>query len=228
MITDQLEEHLRSEFHRVDHRMLEEGNLDLPSYVGSPVARPRRWVRVAAVGAVAAAVVLLIPIVKPADRPGVTKVAEAKVILPGETPREAEERITRACMIEGGFTPIDGGFASIDDGPLYAAAAYKESPESSARQELCHQRIEALGIIPVPSPEQWTAFYPHVVALIDCLKANGFDVGPILSLDDYVASAGKTPVSPKLAEMEAAGEVDPKYWECVQKETLPYISILRT
>ncbi len=31
MTTDQLEDHLRGEFHRLDQRMMEEGNLALPS-----------------------------------------------------------------------------------------------------------------------------------------------------------------------------------------------------
>ena len=35
MTTDQLEAQLRSEFHRLDQRMMEEGNLHLPSYVAS-------------------------------------------------------------------------------------------------------------------------------------------------------------------------------------------------
>jgi hypothetical protein len=297
MTTDQLEENLRSEFHRLDTRMAEARNLALPSYVAAPSARPHRWVRVAAVASVAAAVVLLIPILKPSDKipttrvadvsvilPGETRrqavdrimpecmlqggftptdggwvgspleaagyqpsadmaarmsmcakriedlgIAEPQIVLPGETPREAEERVTRACMVEGGFTPIDDtGFGSIDGGPPFAMAAYKVSPEATARQDVCHQRIEALGIIKQPTPAQWTAFYPHLVALVDCLTAQGFDMGTIISLDEYVSSGGKTFVSPKLAELESADTTDPKYWECVQKEIFPYTSILRT
>jgi hypothetical protein len=227
MTTDQLEENLRREFHRLDTRMAEARNLDLPGYVASPAARPRRWVRVAAVAAVAATVVLLIPILKPSDKPTSVRFADAQAILPGETPREAEERITRACMVEGGLEPIDGGFASVDDGPLFAAAAYKDSPEATARQEVCHKRIEDLGIIAAPSPAQWAGFYPHVVALVDCLRANGFDMGTIISLDEYVSSGGKTPVSPRLDELASADTTDPKYWEC-EKEILLYTSILKT
>jgi hypothetical protein len=265
--------------------------------VGAPLARPRRWVRFTAVAAVAAAVVLLIPFLKPSDKAPTTRVADVPVILPGETrrqavdrimpecmlqggftptdggwvgspleaagyqpsadmaarmsmcakriedlgiaepqivlsgetPREAEERVTRACMVEGGFTPIDDtGFGSIDGGPPFAMAAYKVSPEATARQDVCHKRIETLGIIAAPTPEQWTAFYPHVVALVDCLSAQGFDMGTIISLDEYVSSGGKTPVSPRLDELASADTTDPKYRECLDTELIPYTSILKT
>ena len=294
MITDQLEEHLRSEFHRLDQRMAAEGNRDLAEYVAPAPAPSHRWVRVAAVVSVAAAVVLLIPILKPSSQP-TTRVADAPVVLPGETRLEAVERITRACMIEGGFTSIDGvsgspfdvaayepssemaarmaicvrriedlGLAepeivlpgespfaaqvriteacmleggipsagkisvSENNGPLIASVAFKDSPEMRVRQGICEERFLALGIDKPPTAEQWTAFYPHVVALVDCLSARGFDMGPIISLDEYVSGGGKTPVSPKLVALESADETDPKYRECAQKEVIPYVSILQT
>jgi hypothetical protein len=226
MTTDQLEDHLRSEFHRLDQRMTEESNLDLPGYVTSPPARSHRWVRVAAVASVAAAVVLLIPVLKPSDKPRVAKVAS--LILPGESPREAEERITRACMIEGGFTPVEIGGASFDGGPLIPVAGYAESPDPSARREVCHQRIVALGIIDPPTPDQLRAFYPHVVSFVDCLRANGFAIGTVLSEDEYVAGRGNIPISPALAAFEKADEVDPKYSECLATEITPHLSLLRT
>ena len=183
---------------------------------------------VAVVGSVAAAVVLLIPILKPSDKLPTTRVADAPLILPGETPREAEERIMRACMIEGGFTSMGEVVASENGGAPLAVATYKDTPGRRAREDTCHQRIEALGIIKPPTPEQFAAFYPHVVTLVDCLSANGFDMGTIISLDEYVSSGGDTPVSPKLVALESADEKDPKYRECLDKELIPYTSILRT
>jgi hypothetical protein len=67
-----------------------------------------------------------------------------------------------------------------------------------------------------------------VLALVECLSAKGFDMETIISLDEYVSSGGETFVSPKLAELESADTTDPKYSECVQKEILPYTSILQT
>lgn len=49
-----------------------------------------------------------------------------------------------------------------------------------------------------------------MVALVDCLSANGFDMGTIMPLDEYVSSGGVTLVSPKLAELEFAEATDPK------------------
>lgn len=231
MTTDQLEAQLRSEFHRLDQRMMEEGNLHLPSYVASRPAHSHRWVRVVAVASVAAAVVLLIPILKPSDKPRTTRVADAQLILPGETPYEAAERIDRACMIEGGFTPIDGGSSSVEGVRPFAIAGYIPSQEMADRKLICAKRIEELGIFPTPpqpTADQWTVFYPHAVALVDCLSAKGFDLGTITSLEEYVSSGGDTLVSPKLADLESADKTDPKYLECVQKEILLYTSILRT
>ena len=230
MTTDQLEDHLRGEFHRLDQRMMEEGNLALPSYLASTPPR-RQWVRLVAVASVAAAVVLLILILKPSDRVPTARVADAPPILPGETPYEVAERIDRACMIEGGFSPIDGGSSSVGGGRPFAIAGYIPSQEMADRKLICAKRIEELGIFPTPSQptaEQWTAFYPHVVALVDCLSAKGFDMGTIISVDEYVSSGGVMLVSPKLAELDSADTTDPKYSECVQKEILPYTSILRT
>jgi predicted secreted protein len=294
MTTDQLEENLRREFHRLDQRMIEEGNLDLPAYVASAPAR-RQWVRLVAVTLVAAAVVLLIPILKPSDKPAPVRLADVPLILPGETRSQAVERIRRACMVEGGFAPTDGASGSPSDvagyetgaemaarlaacanliedlgiaepqivlpgetpfaaqiritdacmaeggipsagevsvsennGPFIPGVAYKDSPETRARQDICGERFLALGILKTPTGEQWAAFYPHVVALVDCLTAKGFNMGTTISLDEYVSSGAKTPVSPKLAELDTADTTDPKYWECVQKEITPYTSILQT
>jgi hypothetical protein len=295
MTTDQLEENLRSEFHRLDQRMVNEGNLDLPLYAATATSRPRRWVRAAAVASVAAAAVLLIPVLKPPTKNSTVRVSAEQVVLPGETRGQAVERIRRACMVEGGFTPIGGGSGSPSDAAGYEPSAemaarlamcakriedlgiaepqivlpgetpfaaqvritdacmaeggipstgqisvsenngsqiptvaYKDSPEANARQEICHKRIETLGIVKPPTAEQFAVFYPHLVELVDCLRANGFDMGTIISLDEYVSSDGKTYVSPKLAELESADTTDPKYWECVKNEILPYTSILKT
>jgi hypothetical protein len=298
MTTDQLADHLRSEFHRVDQRMLEEGNPDLPSYVVSAPPRSRRWVRVAAVASVAAAVVLLIPILKPSDKVPTARVADAQIVLPGETRGQAVERITRACMIEGGLTPIDvatasdgpqypiavyqdspetkarseacvrriedlgmaepqmvlpgetpqvaverisracmveGGLTPIDfavtasenGGPQYPVAVYTEGPYMSARQDICNKRIVALGIIKPPTAEQFAAFYPHVVAFNDCLRANGYDVETVVSMDEYVFSRGNPRASPKLDALGHADDAGPKYRQCLDRELIPYTSIFR-
>jgi hypothetical protein len=228
MTIDQLEEDLRGEFHRLDTRMADEGNLDLPRYVMSTPAR-RQWVRVAAVTAVAATVVLLIPILKSSDNAAAAvRLADAQVVLPGETPFAAQVRITDACMAEGGMPASEKIFVSENSGPLIPSVAYKDSPETRARQDICSERFLALGIFQGPTVQQLTAFYPHVVALVDCLSAKGFDMGTITSLDEYVSSGARTPVSPKLVELEQADDTDPRYWKCLQKELLPYTSILRT
>ena len=139
--------------------MRKEDNRDLPTYVASPPARSYRWVRVAAVAAVAAKVVLLILILKPSDKIPTSRVRDAQLILPGETSGQAVERITRACMVEGGLTPIDGTTASNNGGPAYLVAVFTEGPYISARQKICSERIAALGIIKPPTPEQFAAFY---------------------------------------------------------------------
>ena len=295
MTTDQLEDDLRGEFHRLDQRMAEVGNLDLPAYVASPPARSHRWVRVAAVASVAAAVVLLIPILKPSDKPASVRVADAQVILPGETRNQAVERIRRACMIEGGFTPVDGasespfdaaGYApsaemvarlticakriedlgiaepqivlpgetpfaaqvritdaciaeggisstgqvsvSENNGPFIPSVAYKDSPETRARQAICADRFLSLGIVKPPTSEQLAAFYPHLVAFNDCLRTNGYDVEPVVSLDEYVSSAGNTPVGPKLDALGHADDAGPKYRECLDREMIPYMSTVES
>ncbi len=210
--------------------MVDEGNLDLPSYVASAPPPSHRWVRVAAVASVAAAVVLLIPILKPSDKSAPVRAVDAPVVLPGETSYEAAERIDRACMIEGGFTPIDEGSSSVEGVRPFAIAGYIPSQEMADRKLICAKRIEELGIFPTPpqpTADQWTVFYPHAVALVDCLSAKGFDMGTITSLEEYVSSGGDTLVSPKLADLESADTTDPKYLECVQKEIIPYTSILR-
>lgn len=130
-------------------------------------------------------------------------------------------------MVEGGFTPIDGGSVSVDD-DTFPAAFYDGSPEATARQELCHQRIEAFGIIKPPTPEQWAAFYPHLVAFNDCLRTNGYDVETVVSLGEYVSSGGNPPVSPKLDALAHADDAGPKYRECLDRELIPYTPILRT
>jgi hypothetical protein len=228
MTTDQLEDHLRSEFHRLDLRMVEEGNLDLPSYFASTPARSHRLVRVAAVVSVAAAVVLLTPILNTSDKAvAAVRLADAQVVLPGETPFAAQIRINDACMAEGGIPAGEKIFVSENSGPLIQSVAYKDSPEMRARQDICSERFLALGIFRGPTVEQLTAFYPHVVALVECLSAKGFDMGTITSRDEYISSGAKTPVSPKLVELEEADN-DPRYWKCLRKELIPYTSILRT
>jgi hypothetical protein len=226
MTIDQLEENLRSEFHRLDTRMADEGHLALPAYVASPAGRQR--VRVAAIVSVAAAVVLLIPILKRSDKAAAAvRLADAQVVLPGETPFAAQIRITDACMAEGGIQASGKVFVSENSGPLIPSVAYKDSPEMRARQDICSERFLALGIFQGPTIEQLTAFYPHVIALVGCLSAKGFDMGTIISLDEYVSSGANTPVSPKLVELESADTTDPRYWKCLQKELIPYTSILR-
>jgi hypothetical protein len=49
-----------------------------------------------------------------------------------------------------------------------------------------------------------------LVAFNDCLRTNGYDVEPVVSLDEYVSSAGNPPVSPKLDALGYADDAGPK------------------
>jgi hypothetical protein len=110
--------------------------------------------------------------------------------LPGEPLNVAIDRILDACMDALGVTDFAVGEVE-ENGVKRPSRTYRDTgPESIARYEQCRQ--EALAAVPIPtqSKDELRETHARLLKIVDCVRNAGFDVGTMISADEYVEKGG--------------------------------------
>lgn len=110
--------------------------------------------------------------------------------LPGEAVGSASDRIIEACMAEFGIAPqIDGqGDVVYDMNPATTPTrGYQDIMDA------CTEQVNSAGLnnFPALSEAQLRERYPLLVEWRDCIVDLGYDIGPIISLEEWLASSGQ-------------------------------------
>lgn len=110
--------------------------------------------------------------------------------LPGEAIGSASDRIIEECMAEFGISPqIDGqGDVVYDMNPATTPTrGYQDIMDA------CADQVNSAGLdnFPPLSEEQLRERYPLLVDWHDCIVDLGYDIGPIVSLEEWLASSGQ-------------------------------------
>ncbi len=110
--------------------------------------------------------------------------------LPGEAVGSASDRIIEACMAEFGIAPqIDAqGDVVYDMNPATTPTRGYEDI-----MDACTDQVNGAGLdnFPPLSEEQLRERYPLLVEWHDCIVDLGYDIGPIVSLEEWLASSGQ-------------------------------------
>lgn len=110
--------------------------------------------------------------------------------LPGETVGEAIQRISYACMDGLG----DTNFVVVDvliDAKQSKGRAYNlEIPDTKAHFDECQKKALAAVPIVAQSKDDLRATHGRLTKIVDCVRDAGFDLGTMVSVDEFVANGG--------------------------------------
>jgi hypothetical protein len=114
------------------------------------------------------------------------------VLLPGEDLFDAQDRIVDGCMDETN-EPFVLGDEEVNGVTRTSVRAYDtNNPGTEERYESCRARWDELAQIPAPSDADLRVGYVGTVAFVRCLADRGYELGTVISEEEYVASGGQT------------------------------------
>lgn len=148
------------------------------------------------------------------ERSGVNSVPVLYGTLPGESLRDASERVLRSCLDTLGV-PYD----LLENNRI----GFRATPDLSLNEILvrCEAEAIAAGLIEDRPRTEDEIFkdYENVANWAECLRSAGYDPGSMISLEEYLASGGVSDPLPELVLMMNAmskTELDQLETKCPQ------------
>lgn len=119
-------------------------------------------------------------------------------ILPGESVDDAYERLLNSCMEQYGFSYTFSNII-VDNVPR-TYRVYDGDPDVQARHQEC-MALAAQGAGGRKlSPEELKGNWEFQTALWTCLAGRGYDVGTLVSLEEFVAAGGAVDAASKASD----------------------------
>jgi hypothetical protein len=126
-------------------------------------------------------------------------------LLPGEDMLSAQLRIVDGCMEETN-EPYHDVTAVENSVERPNVRAYDTAnPGTEERYEECLARWDELAQVPEPTDEDFRAGYAGTVAFVACLADRGYDLGTVVSEEEYVASRGQAGPSSQWSDVANDG-----------------------
>lgn len=113
--------------------------------------------------------------------------------LPGETLRDALERMFRSCLDNLGIP-----YEVIED----YVVKYRQTTDLTSDEiaAICEAEAKTAGLIEdrAPTVEELTKSYQRLAKWGECARSAGFDPGPVISLEEYLAAGGSVSLFPDI------------------------------
>lgn len=139
----------------------------------------------------------------------------ASALLPGESRAAAYNRFLDECMEKYGYpyTPTN----SQVDGETVVFRVYDADPVVQGRQDECIKQATQLVGGRKLTAEQLEENWRFQVGVEQCLIDKGYDMGVLVSLEEFVASGGAVDVASKISEFGGLDQpnADADRTECV-------------
>ena len=127
--------------------------------------------------------------------------------LPGESTNDFYQRLINDCMAPYGY-PYTMANGFVDGGKPSNFRVYDVDPVIQKQQAVCitqaSQGIGAQKLTPTQLKANWT-FQTEVMR---CLIDKGYDIGTLVSLEEFVAAGGAVDVATKLSEFGGLEQPD--------------------
>lgn len=119
------------------------------------------------------------------ERSGVTSTQVPQGTLPGESLQDAGERVFRSCLDTLGVPYEVHGPYQI---------SYHATPDLSVDEinAICEAEAQEAGLIEdrPRTAEEITSGHQRLAKWSECVRSVGYDPGPLISLEEYLASGG--------------------------------------
>jgi hypothetical protein len=110
--------------------------------------------------------------------------------LPGEPAWKTSERLLFACMDGFGDTNWEEIEVVADGVPSKSRAYRDNNPDTNKHYDECQKKALAAVPIAPQSKDDLRATHGRLTKIVDCVRDAGFDLGTMVSVDEFVANGG--------------------------------------